>query len=932
MSNSSFFCDPRKTGTSRARGSGHRVRDLCVGMDAAGRMGRGTRRAGRMCGLQRWALVSFACVALLVFLAASHLATREDRGDARLTRAPRLWEHRTDEGTAENDSWLQERQRARGVDARRAHDALARTVDGVQETTSSSRYDGGIRPDDATTRRPQTPPKAHHMVVAGKYHNKRYTLRGYLVTNEEDSRNAREDPRTTNENDADDDVEDPAVSAVLRSMSLAPGSLVALTFGDAKMLSMVLNWSAHLHRLNVPHVVGALDDATSDALASRSIPTFRCILGDGSERLDGGSGHASDNWKRFAMTRIAKVRAVLELGYDVLMSDADVVWRRDPRRYLQCPETAVDAADRLETGKGNAPCEAIAAADVMVSSDNLSPKTDARQGALYARGGVFNTGIVFLKRTPGAKAFAKAWLRHLGATGNSRFAHLTSDQQVFNAMTRREGEWPGLDPIDHHAEAPEALGGPTRVLEAGLGLPSDDAGASVDGFRAFKLGVLPIATFQPGHVAFLQRVDEMAAADLVHVFGEAGDDASAGAADAASRPSDARERRSAPRRAKREPYCVHATYTFDGSTAEAKRFRFAEFGLWDPKSDLVAEPEPSRRPTTTDPVDDASRASTSGRTAIRDERRFLTYDPRRALETAFGAPFETVAGFEPDIGAHLKAGAAQLRALRDATAIARVLNRTLAVPTPFCFCDKTWGGHDNVFTFNCHYPGSADSGHVPGACPLDHLVSPSAMRRAGLDFVALGELPSFLDETDSVLEVVSGSRRAESIATRGGEKRGAVAIPASARERDVRDALERRGARARDARLVRLSDALDAFGGFDDVDETRRFDALVRDAIAPEEWCSECHPRGCAALVDAKTLALGTTRAVREVHDQFCARFERPTDLARETNAARAEAKDAEPARAAGAALHDADGDDVVVTLGSLSVDEETANAGRSRF
>ena len=92
------------------------------------------------------------------------------------------------------------------------------------------------------------------------------------------------------------------------------------------------------------------------------------------------------------------------------MSDADVVWRADPTHYLQCPEMAVEA----ERASAQLPCASIAAADVMVSSDNLSPKTDAKQGALYARGGVFNTGVVFLKTTPGAKAFAKALHKMLG--------------------------------------------------------------------------------------------------------------------------------------------------------------------------------------------------------------------------------------------------------------------------------------------------------------------------------------------------------------------------------------------------------------------------------------------------------------------------------------------------------------------------------------
>ena len=76
------------------------------------------------------------------------------------------------------------------------------------------------------------------MVAAGKHHNKRYSLRGSLEA-------VQKEPS--------DVEEDPSLSAALKSMRLPPGSLVALTFADAKMLAMVLNWSAHL-RLSLIHI------------------------------------------------------------------------------------------------------------------------------------------------------------------------------------------------------------------------------------------------------------------------------------------------------------------------------------------------------------------------------------------------------------------------------------------------------------------------------------------------------------------------------------------------------------------------------------------------------------------------------------------------------------------------------------------------------
>jgi hypothetical protein len=103
---------------------------------------------------------------------------------------------------------------------------------------------------------------------------------------------------------------------------------------------------------------------------------------------------------------------------------------------------------------------------------------------------------------PQGRAFAGAWAEHLGAQ-NGSFAKLTSDQQVFNAMVRAPGSWPGLA-----AAAPP----PSRLLAPAGG--------------GFALGVFPTALFRPGHVHFVQH---------------------------APSPPDAL------------PYAVHATYTFDGA-------------------------------------------------------------------------------------------------------------------------------------------------------------------------------------------------------------------------------------------------------------------------------------------------------------------------------------------------------------------------------
>jgi hypothetical protein len=98
--------------------------------------------------------------------------------------------------------------------------------------------------------------------------------------------------------------------------------------------------------------------------------------------------------------------------------------------------------------------------------------------------------------------FAAAWGENLGAR-DGRFAALTSDQQVFNAMVRAPDGWPGIKP---------AAADPSRLLAPAGG--------------GFSLGVFPVAQFRPGHVHFVQHAGATPEAPTV---------------------------------------AVHATYTFDGA-------------------------------------------------------------------------------------------------------------------------------------------------------------------------------------------------------------------------------------------------------------------------------------------------------------------------------------------------------------------------------
>ena len=464
-------------------------------------------------------------------------------------------------------------------------------------------------------------------------------------------------------------------AATLRDVGARPGEdVVVVAFADAKVLDMAKNWATHAMRARAGGsgdeggakaarararpVLVALDAETLDAARALGVATYRAEYGD----LNDAADHASESWKNFCVLMVKQLSAVLDAGFDVILSDVDVVWLRDAAPYFKCENGDVDG------------CEEIRGADVMISSDNLSPTMDWELGARYAMRGIFNTGMMFIRNTRAGKDFLSDWARNLQAKDGA-YSKLTTHQQVFNKMAREENSWPGLD------VAPGASA-KTRVLQSGSPLQSTGS--------PFAIGALPLRLFVNGHGYFMQWVNRK---DGVW------DDV--------------------------KPYAVHATYTFDGSGGEAKRYRFQEFGLW--------------------ALDDAAG----------EDEKFLTFElaPQNATSE------------EPTIDDHLVVASANVRALVKAFAYAVSLNRTLAIPPLPCRCDKVWSGHDDVFSAKCRYPGANGENYLPGTCPLDHFISGAKIRKAGGRFVPLASVPS--PRAAVFVDAARGERRDDVLLTLG---------------------------------------------------------------------------------------------------------------------------------------------------------------------
>ena len=312
---------------------------------------------------------------------------------------------------------------------------------------------------------------------------------------------------------------DGSLAAALRAAA-PPTRLLMITFGNSKINDHLINWCHFASKAGISYVVGAVDVAAFDMLAARRVAAYKTPLAHESYQMDGSNSHSSRSWKRFASMRTGEVARVVHLGFDVLHSDTDIVWLRDPTPYLMCSE----AARAAEFGSGATarfPCAPLRRADVAVSSDNMGPGRAVKGGAAYHSAGTFNSGILLFRATPSGRAFVAAWHRHVSEpTRGSRFWPLTSDQQVFNAMVRRERQWPGV--------------GGARASWIIEWMHPDWQGN-------LTLGALPLPLFANGHGYFVQG---------------------------------------AQRRLGVPPFCVHATYTLDFHDGPSKRQRFREAGLW----------------------------------------------------------------------------------------------------------------------------------------------------------------------------------------------------------------------------------------------------------------------------------------------------------------------------------------------------------------
>ena len=246
------------------------------------------------------------------------------------------------------------------------------------------------------------------------------------------------------------------------------------------------------------------------------------------------------------LVKVAFLWELLTVGFNVLISDLDVVWLNGHwQRWMTWADKANPPVPQAA---------ALAAADVLVTTDELDARHD-ETGVGHAT--ELNTGVIHLRATRGAMAMVQSWRKAmLRQKGRTDLTENVNDQSLFNGIVR------GQDLRDMNAWYAE-------LKAANVSIPPDAFKSLPDNYRrvrrtgashepclpgagcapmSFTYGTLPIRPFTGGHTWFNQNVQEMPGHELPQ----------------------------------HEPITVHFTFQF-GDTKEyphGKRQRAREAALW----------------------------------------------------------------------------------------------------------------------------------------------------------------------------------------------------------------------------------------------------------------------------------------------------------------------------------------------------------------
>ncbi|KAL4457956.1 hypothetical protein ABPG75_012821 [Micractinium tetrahymenae] len=213
-----------------------------------------------------------------------------------------------------------------------------------------------------------------------------------------------------------------------------------------------MNWLHHVKKAGMDYyVLAAADPQTSAKLASAGEPCFEWF-DEGAAAL--GLRWGEEGWRRVTWSRVFVLDAIIDYGFNLVVSDVDVVWFRDPAELLDRFPRA-DLLVGLDHG----------------SSDNL-PGDSGLEVSFHPNGSDFNTGAYLLRYGRNVSDWAHAFAKFFDKCPKH-------DQVCCYWLVRTEGVEPLPEPDQ-------------RIFRVWHG--------------RITMAAIPVSIFESGHTLFLQQL------------------------------------------------------------------------------------------------------------------------------------------------------------------------------------------------------------------------------------------------------------------------------------------------------------------------------------------------------------------------------------------------------------------------------------------
>ena len=300
---------------------------------------------------------------------------------------------------------------------------------------------------------------------------------GGAIVDDDDDAAADADPATASvspaaasdasSGSASDDLSETLSTGITRALirEVAVDDVVIVTWANHHYRDFAQSWVARLRALNLTNfMVGAMDEELHAYLVSDGVPTWHMgSKGIDSKAVKRDFGWGSKNFHKMGRDKIRLIRDFAHAGVDVLISDIDVAWLRDPiplfRRYPQAD--ILVSTDQLRS-------EILV--DPAKQTPHLSPDGEGLE--FHPCHAAMNIGIMWFRGTEGSRAITEDWVRRIEANDE------LWDQNAFNDLIR-EGNACGATP--------------------------DGTGVARGYGGRVRVGVLPVAQFSNGHTFHAQR-------------------------------------------------------------------------------------------------------------------------------------------------------------------------------------------------------------------------------------------------------------------------------------------------------------------------------------------------------------------------------------------------------------------------------------------